>query len=84
MRTSVCDDCRDTDGHTGRIGAWAESPTVVRKRYVQRASANPFKLKAKVLWPKSKDELKSITTIFSHNLLYLFELQQFSKTLTGQ
>jgi hypothetical protein len=52
----------------------------VKKWCVQYASANPFK----DFWSKCKDELKSITTIFSHNLLYLFELQQFPKTLTGQ
>jgi hypothetical protein len=73
-------DCHDNGGHSGRIGAWARSPAVVRKRFVQYASANPFK----DFWPKCKEELKSITTIFSHNLLYLFDLQQFSKTLTGQ
>jgi hypothetical protein len=39
---------------------------------------------AKVFWPKFMGKLKSITTIFSHNLLYLFELQQFTQTLTGQ
>ena len=84
MRTSVRGDCRDNGGHTDRNGAWAESPAVVRKRCVRCASANPFNGRAKAFWPKCKDELKSITTIFSHNILYLFDLQQIPKTLTGQ
>jgi hypothetical protein len=81
---SVLDDCLDTGGHKCRIDAWAKSPAVVRRRFVLRASANPFNVEVKVFWPKSKDELKSKTTIFSHNLLYLFNLYQFLKTLTGQ
>jgi hypothetical protein len=81
---SAFDNCRDTAEHKRRIGAWARSPAVVRKQFVLRASANPFNVEAKVSWPKSKDELKSKTTIFSHNLLYLFNLYQFLKTLTGQ
>jgi hypothetical protein len=84
MRTSVCDDCRDTGEHKYRIGTWAKSPEVVRRRFVLCASANPFNVEAKAFWPKSKDELKSKTTIFSRNLLYFYDLQQFSKTLTGQ
>jgi hypothetical protein len=78
------DDCRDTAEHKHRIGAWAKSPAVARRRFVLSASANPFNEKAKAFWPKSKDELKSKTTIFSRNLLYLFNLRQFLKTLTGQ
>jgi len=84
MKMSECDDCRDTGGCKCRIGAWAKSPAVARKQFVLRASANPFNIKVEVFWPKSKDELKSKTTIFSHNLLYLFNLHQFLKTLTGQ
>lgn len=84
MRMSARGDCRDNGGHSGRIGTWAESPAVVRKQCVRCASANPFNTIAKVFWPKCKDELKSITTIFSHNILYLFDLQQFPKMLTGQ
>jgi len=38
----------------------------------------------KVYWPKFKDKLKSIPIIFSHNLLYLFVLQQFTQKLMGQ
>jgi hypothetical protein len=78
------DDCRDTAEHKRRIGAWAGSPAVVRRRFAPRASANPFNEKEKAFWPKSKNELKSKTTIFSRNLLYLFNLRQFLKTLTGQ
>jgi hypothetical protein len=81
---SAFDDCRDTAEHKRRIGAWARSPVVARRRFVLRASANPFNVEAKAFWPKSKDELKSKTTIFSRNLLYLFNLRQFLKTLTGQ
>jgi len=84
MRISAFDDCRDTAEHKRRIGALARSPAVVRRRFVLRASANPFNEKEKAFWPKSKDELKSKTTIFSRNLLYLFNLRQFLKTLTGQ
>jgi hypothetical protein len=81
---SAFDDCRNIAEHKHRIGAWAKSPAVVRRQFVLRASANPFNEKEKAFWPKSKNELKSKTTIFSRNLLYLFNLHQFLKTLTGQ
>jgi hypothetical protein len=84
MKTSECDDCRGIGGYIGRDGAWARSPGVVRRWFVPRASANPFDVEDKVFWPKSENELKSKTTIFSHNLLHLFDLHQFLKTLTGQ
>jgi hypothetical protein len=38
----------------------------------------------KVDWPKIKGKLKSIPIIFSHNLLFIFYLQQFTQKLTGQ
>jgi hypothetical protein len=38
----------------------------------------------KALWPKPMGIFKSIPTIFSHNLLYLFALRQFTQKLTGQ
>ena len=84
MRMSGLENCRDIGGHINRIGAWAKSPEAVRKRFVLSALANPFNIKAKVFWPKSKNELKSKTTIFSHNMLYLFNLRQSLKSLTGQ
>jgi len=84
MRTFGLDDCRRTGEYKYRAGSLAKSPAVVRRRFVLRASANPFNEKEKAFWPKSKNELKSKTTIFSRNLLYLFNLRQFLKTLTGQ
>jgi hypothetical protein len=83
-KMSGLDDCRDIGGYKYRVGAWVESPVVVRRRFVLRASVNPFNVEAKVFWPKFKDELKSKTTIFSHNLLYWSKLHKFSKMLTGQ
>jgi hypothetical protein len=38
----------------------------------------------KTYWPKVTDELKSIPTIFSHNVLKLSVLHQFSIKLMGQ
>jgi hypothetical protein len=63
---------------------WEESLSVVRKLYAQYALAGPFDGLMKVYWPKFKGELKSIPIIFSHNLLYLFVLQQFTQKLMGQ
>jgi hypothetical protein len=48
------------------------------------ALANLFNIFPKVTWPESMSELKSNTTIFSHNLFVLFGLQQFLEILTGQ
>jgi hypothetical protein len=45
---------------------------------------NPFSKSVKVYWPKSKGKLKSNPTFFSHNILYLFGLQQFNDKLMGQ
>jgi len=78
------DGCRGIGKRICRIGILAESLTVVRKQFVPRALACPFNVLAKVFWPKFMGELKSITTIFSHNLLYLFVLQQFTCKLMGQ
>jgi len=67
-----------------RIVFWGESLSIVRKLYVQHVLANPFNGLMKVYWPKFKGKLKSIPIIFSHNLLYLFILQQFTQKLMGQ
>ena len=83
-KTSEHDDCLDIGGHRGRTGALAESPAVVRRRFVPSALANPFNVEPKAFWPKCKNELKSKTTIISHNLLCLCDLHQYPKTLTGQ
>jgi hypothetical protein len=76
--------CRDICQRICGSGVLVKSLPVVRKQFVPRALACPFNVLAKVFWPKFMGKLKSITTIFSHNLLYLFELQQFTQTLTGQ
>jgi len=83
-KTFLSDGCRDIVERICRIVFWEESPTVVRKLSVQHASANPFSKSMKVYWPKFKGKLKSIPIIFSHNLLYLFGLQQFAHKLMGQ
>jgi len=80
----LSDGCRDIVAHIGRIVFWGESLTVVRKLPVQHALANPFSKSRKVYWPKVKGKLKSIPVIISHNLLYLFGLQQFNHKLMGQ
>ena len=69
------DGCHDIVERIGRIVSWEERLTVVRKRYVRHALANPFSKSVKVFWPKSKGKLKSIPIVFSHNILYLFGLQ---------
>jgi hypothetical protein len=56
----------------------------VRKLSVRHALTNPFSKSMKVDWSKIKGKLKSIPIIFSHNLLFLFCLQQFIQKLTGQ
>jgi hypothetical protein len=67
-----------------RIVFWEENPSVARKQSDLYALANPLSEKTKVFWPKFMGKLKSIPIIFSHNLLYLFMLQQFSQKLMGQ
>jgi len=57
---------------------------VVRKLFVRCTLADPFDVAMETFWPKCTIKLKSITVIFSYNLLYLLALQQFTKTLTGQ
>ena len=84
MKKSLCDNFRDIGERICRIAFWEESPSVVRKRSVQYASANPFNESVKVYWPKFTDELKSNPTIFSHKLLKLLVLHRFSIKLMGQ
>ena len=84
MKKFLFDGFRDIFVHTCRIPFWVENLTVVRKRSVRHALVNPFCKCVKVCWPKFNCKLKSIPTIFSHNLLYLFALQQFTHKLTGQ
>ena len=83
-RKFVSDSCLDTDEHICRIRVLASSLSVVRKRSSLCALAGPFNVSMKIIGPKFISELKSITLIFSHNLLNLFALQLFSKILTGQ
>ena len=78
----LSDGCHDIVERIGRIVFGEESLTVVRRRSVRHALANSFNKSMKVYWPKSKGKLKSIPILFSHNLLYLFVLQQFSKNLS--
>ena len=80
----LSDGCRDIVERICRIVSWGESLTVVRRLSVQCALTNPFSKYVKVYWPKSRGKLKSIPIIFSHNILYLFELEQFSYKLMGQ
>jgi hypothetical protein len=80
----LSDSCLGIDERICRIRALVESLSVVRKQFALCALASPFNVSTKVIWPKFMSELKSITAIFSHNLLNLFGLQQFPKTLTGQ
>ena len=78
------DSCRDIVERICRIRVSAGDPSAVRKQFVQRALASPFRVSTKVVWPKFMGELKSITAIYSHNLLSSFTLQQSPKTLAGQ
>jgi hypothetical protein len=80
----LSDSCHDIDEQICRIGILAGSLSVVRKLFTPCALASPFNVVGKVIWPKFMGELKSFTVISSHNLLNLFVLQQFPKTLTGQ
>jgi len=83
-KKSLFDNCLRICEHICRIVFLEESLSVVRKLFVQHALANPFNESMKIYWPKFKGKLKSIPTIFSHNLLYLFALQQFALKLMGQ
>jgi len=76
--------CRDIVERICRNVFWEENLTVARKLSALYPLANPFSKSVKVYWTKSKGKLKSITIIFSHNLLYLFGLQQFTYKLMGQ
>ena len=78
------DGCHGIVERICRICVLAENLSVVRKQSVRCTLACPFNESVKVLWPKSMDDFKSITTVFSHNLLYLFALQQFTHKLMGQ
>ena len=80
----LSDGCRDIVERICRIVSWGENLTVVRRLSAQHALANPFSKSVKVYWPKSKGKLKSNPIIFSHNILYLFGLHQFSHRLMGQ
>jgi hypothetical protein len=83
-RKFLSDGCRDIVERICRIVFWEGSLSVVRKQSAQCSLANPFDKSVKVYWPKLKGKLKSIPTIFSHNLLFLRYLQQFTQNLTGQ
>jgi hypothetical protein len=78
------DDCLRICERICRIVSWEESLSVARKQFALYALANPFGKSMKVYWPKFKGKLKSNPIIFSHNLLYLFGLQQFPQKLMGQ
>ena len=78
------DGCHNIAERICRIVFWEESLTVVRRLFVRCTLAGPFNESVKVLWPKPTGDFKSIPTIFSHNLLYLFGLQQFAYKLMGQ
>jgi len=78
------DDCRDTAERICRIRVSAGIPSVVRKQFARRALASPFHVATKVVWPNFMGKLKSITVIYSHNLLTSSRLQRFSRKLTGQ
>jgi len=80
----LSDSCHDIDEHICRIRVLAGGLSVVRKLFAPCALASPFNVVGKVIWPKFMGELKSVTVIFSHNLLNSLVLQHFSKTLTGQ
>jgi hypothetical protein len=83
-RKFLSDSCLGIGERICRIRALVESLSVVRKQFALCALASPFNVSTNVIWLKFISELKSITVIFSHNLLNLFGLQQFPKTLTGQ
>jgi hypothetical protein len=78
------DDCLRICERICRIVFWEESLSVVRKPYALYALAKPFNELVKVSRLKFKGKLKSFPIIFSHNLLYLFVLQQFTQKLMGQ
>ena len=80
----LSDSCRVIGEHICRIRVLAESLSVMRKLFFQCTLANPFDVTKKIFWSKSTSELKLSTVIFSHNLLNLLVLQQFSKILTVQ
>jgi len=84
MKKFLSCSCRGIGERICRIGVLAKSLSVARKLFVQCTLASPSNISTKVFWPKFTTELKSLTTIFSHNLLNLLRLQQFPKTLTGQ
>jgi hypothetical protein len=83
-RKFLPDDCLRICERICRIVFWEGSPSVVRKPYALYALAKPFNEWMKVYWPKFKGKLKSIPIIFSHNLLFLCYLQQFTQKLMGQ
>ena len=76
--------CRGIVERICRMRVWAGSPGVVKKRFAPCTLADPFDVAMEIIWPKSKSKLKSITVIFSYNLLCLLVLQNFTKALTGQ
>jgi hypothetical protein len=84
MRNFLSDGCRDIVERICRIASWVENLPVVRKQSAQYSSADPFGKSPKVYWPRFMGKFKSIPIIFYYNLLYLFDLQQFSFKLMGQ
>jgi len=83
-KKSLLDNCLDIGERICRIASLEESLSVVRKQSVQLALASPFNDSLKVYWLNVVNELKSIPIIFSHKLLNLLVLCQFSIKLTGQ
>jgi len=83
-RKFLCDDCHGIVERICRNVSLARNLSVVRKQSVRYSLANPFGKTAKVNWSKFTGKLKSIPLIFSHKLLCLLVLQQFSFKLTGQ
>jgi hypothetical protein len=80
----LSDSCHGIAERICRIVSWEENLSIVRKRSAQCTLAGPFNKLLKVLWLKSTGIFKSNPTTFSHNLLYLLSLQQYSFKLTGQ
>jgi len=84
MKRFLFDGCRDIGEHICRIVFEAESLTVVRRLFVRHTLAGPFNKSVKVSQPKFICDFKSNPIIFSRNILYLTNLQQFTHKLMGQ
>jgi hypothetical protein len=84
MKRFLPDGCRDIGEHICRIAFGAGNLTIARKPFVRCTLASPFNLSVKVSQPKFIGDFKSNPTIFSRNILYLIDLQQFTRKLMGQ